>query len=421
MAAAAVQGGSPVLHYLLMVYLFLYSSRLPEFIPSIRVMAPLLLVLLAAMAITLRFVAIVQIPGGRLLLATCAWSILCVPFSIWPGGTIRSLETEIRTVLIVAMLTAFIRTVPQALRALYVFGLAMAFAASMSFVFGSAGKNAGRLELAGSGTLGDPNYYCYYVLAGLPFLCAGAVLTRGIKRIAFLLLIIPILTVIGRTGSRMGAIALVAGLVFLFFVANVRQKIVLIIAVGGLSMIAAATLPQHLLERFTTIFESDEDTVEAQMAIGSTQSRKYLFFRSLDITAEYPIFGAGPGLFPVAENGDAQLDGEKGAWHATHNTYTQYSSEIGIPGALLFMLSQFFSYAGLNKLRKRATDERIRCAALFTQMSFVMVCASLCFLSVGYGGLPYVLIGISGALQVAVANAGTPGIPGRPMARFTSS
>jgi hypothetical protein len=416
---AAHQSSIP--HYLMLVFLFVYCSRIQEFIPQARVTGPLQLILLAIMAVTLQFGAILRIPGGRFLMALGAWSAFCIPFSVWPGGTIEHVVTNLRSLITVAIMAAFIRTVPEAVRAMYTVGLAMAFAASLSFVVGSEATNAGRLELAGSGTLGDPNYYCYYVLAGLPFLCLGASLTSGVKRVLFCLLSLPVLVVIGKTGSRMGLIAFAAGLVFAFLVASVRQKLMLIVGTTILVVVAVATLPGDILQRFTTIFEADNDTAAAQMAIGSTKSRKYLFIRSLEITGQYPIFGVGPGMFAIAEGDDAATLGLKGAWHATHNTYTQYSSEIGIPGALLFIIALLRSYAGLNRIRKSDSDETARRVALLTQMSFVTVCVSLAFLSVGYGGIPYILIAISGGLQVALASREISPDAVFPAARITNS
>ncbi len=397
-------GRSSLPHYLMLVYLFLYCSRLPELIPQVRISALLLLVLVSIMAINLQFAAITRIPGGRLLLALTAWSIVCIPFSVWPGGSFEQVQGAIRTLITIALVPAFVRTTREAIRAVLVVGMAMGFAAALSFWSGSTDSSSGRLVLAYSSTLGDPNYYCYYVLAGLPFLCLGAALTSGVKRIGFLLLILPILNVVAKTGSRMGAIAFAAGILFMFFVAPVRYKILLTIGTAALVMLAIAILPSHLRQRFTTMFESEEDTTKARMATESSESRRYLFFRSLEITAQNPIFGVGAGMFSIAEGALAKEEGVKGAWHATHNTYTQYSSELGIPGMLLYVSVLYASYNGLRRIRKSHLDPRMSKAALFTQMAFVVVCVSLMFLSVGYGGIPYILVAVSGCLQVTFAN-----------------
>jgi O-antigen ligase len=50
------------------------------------------------------------------------------------------------------------------------------------------------------------------------------------------------------------------------------------------------------------------------------------------------LFGVGPDQFAAAVNQDAAGAGRQVPWLGTHNTYTQVSSECGIP-ALIFYLA----------------------------------------------------------------------------------
>jgi O-antigen ligase len=385
-----------------LAFLFLYCSRVSEMIPQVRLSAPLLLILACIMAVTLRFTAIWELRAGKILMAFTLWSVVCVPFSVWPGGTIMFVQSGVRSLLTVALMAAFIRTVREAINAMYVVGFAMAFAAAMSFWAGSTVSNAGRLVLADNSTLGDPNFYCYYVLSGLPFLALGASLTKGVKRAGFIVSMFPIFVVIGKTGSRMGVLAFAAGLLFTFFISPPRYKIFLVALTGAAVLTAMVALPSQVLDRFTTFFTADENTAEAQMAISSTESRRYLLQRGLEITMDNPVLGVGPGMFAIAEGAEAAEMGIKGAWHATHNNYVQISSEMGIPGAILYIWALLHSFVIMNKIRKTGPDQRSRQAALFTQIAFVTVFVSLMFLTVGYGGVPYVLIAVAGCLQAAL-------------------
>lgn len=391
-----------ITHYLVLLYLFLYCSRLPEFIPQARVSAVLMVALLCVMALTLRAEALLKIPCGKLLVSFTLWVGLCVPFSVWMGGSVEAFMSNFQTLLILALMAAFIRTLPDAFRAMYVIGFATAFAAAMSFVFGS--QLSDRL-IVGYGTLGDPNYYCFYVLTGLPFLWMGVTLYKGLKRAGFLLLMVPVLIVVGRTGSRMGLIALGTGILFLFIWSSVMQKIYLILTTAVLIFVGITILPESLTKRFVTFFEANEDTrYDSSAATESAEVRKLAFFRSLDMTVKNPIVGVGPGMFTVAEAGDAEQDGKRGIWIASHNLYTQYSSEIGIPGALIYIAGIVSGYRGLSRTRKKGFDEPTRRAALFTQMSIVMVGVCAMFLSLGYGGIPFILIALSGIFQLALKN-----------------
>jgi O-antigen ligase len=391
---------SGIAHYLMLLYVFLYCSRLQEFVPRARLSAVLLLVLVAFMAATLRGAAIVRIPSGKTLIGFTAWVGICVPTAVWVGGSAGVFRGSIQSLLIVMLMAAYIETVREALRAMYAVGMAMALAASMSFVAGTEQSN--RLVL-GEGTLGDPNYYCYYVLAGLPFLWLAVYIESGFRRAIALIGMLPVLIVIARTGSRMGLLAFAAGLLFLFWFSPFKQKIYLTLAAVSMVIVATVALPPEIISRFTTIFVADPGAKDTEMAADSAKARRYLFFRSLELTAKNPIVGVGPGMFVYGENEDAKETGTKGAWHVSHNTYTQYSSEIGIPGALLFLSALFTAYRGLTRIRKSDSDTRMKQAAMFTQMSIVMVSVAAAFLSLGYGGLSYVLIALSGSFQVAMA------------------
>lgn len=389
-----------ITHYLVLTYLFLYCSRLPEFIPQARVSALLMVALLCVMALTLRAEAIAKIPSGKPLLLFSIWIGVCVPFSVWVGGSVAAFQSNFQTLLIVALMAAFIRTLPDAFRAMYVIGFATAFAACMSFVFGS--QLSDRL-VVGEGTLGDPNYYCFYILTGLPFLWMGASLHKGMKRAGFLLLMAPVLTVVARTGSRMGMIALASGILFLFIWSPMKQKVYLVISTAVLVFVATTVLPDTLTKRFMTFFDDEEQEELDSSAAESAEIRKQAFLRSLELTVKNPIVGVGPGMFTIAEADDAELVGKRGLWIASHNLYTQYSSELGLPGAAFFLSVIYGGYRGLSRIRKSGFDSQTRRAALFTQMSIVMVCVCAAFLSLGYGGLPYIIIGLSGTFQMAFA------------------
>jgi O-antigen ligase len=388
---------SNVFHYLLLLHVFLFCTRAHEFIPHLRFAGPLTLLLLVAMGLMMRAGAILRMPAGRLMIAFTAWVGFCVPFSVWIGGSADLFERNVQALLTIVLMAAFIQTVPEAIRAMYTVGLSSVFISLMSFVAGW--EQSGRLVL-GQGTLSDPNYYCMYVLCGLPFMWLVAYSEPGLKRIAAVLLLLPVLLVVARTGSRGGLVALAAGLMLLFLLSPVKQKIYLSLA--GMAMIIAGLvfLPDGLVTRFKTIFDNEGD----DMALQSSAARKELFFRSLELTAQNPIVGVGPGMFTIGDAAYSKDTGRKAAWHATHNTYTELSSEVGIPGAVLFILALYRSYRDLSRVRRTAPAVRVRNAALFTQMSLVTVSAAACFLSAAYGSIPYVLIGIAGTFLGAVAN-----------------
>jgi O-antigen ligase len=336
-------------------------------------------------------------PLGRIVIAFTGWIGVCVPFSIWIGGSAELFQRNVQALLTIVLMAAFIQTVPEAIRAMYTVGLASAWNALMSFVAGW--EQSGRLVL-GQGTLSDPNYYCLYVMFGMPFVWLATYSPPVTKRIAAAALLLPIFLVIARTGSRGGLVALAAGLMLLFFLSPAKQKIYLSVGGAAMLLIAITILPDNLITRFSTIFDDTGD----ETALQSSAARKELFFRSLELTAKNPIVGVGPGMFTIGDAAYSKDMGRKAAWHATHNTYTELSSEVGIPGALLLLAALSQSFRGLSRIRRAKPSVPVHNAALFAQMSLVIVSVGACFLSVGYGGILYILMGICGTFMAAVAN-----------------
>ena len=73
-------------------------------------------------------------------------------------------------------------------------------------------------------------------------------------------------------------------------------------------------------------------------AAGSSEARLQLLLDSVYLTFAHPIFGVGPDDFQVAQNDLAVKRGQAyGLWHVTHNTYTELSCEMGIPGLLIYL------------------------------------------------------------------------------------
>jgi O-antigen ligase len=71
--------------------------------------------------------------------------------------------------------------------------------------------------------------------------------------------------------------------------------------------------------------------IGAVAAIGSQVQRQELFKKSLYITITHPLLVVGPDQFAVAVAGDSAKQGVHSPSLGTHNSYTQVSSECGIP------------------------------------------------------------------------------------------
>ena len=390
-------------YYLLLVYLFIYCSRITELIPNAHIGMVLQPVLLIGVFMTGRMKAILRMPLGKVLIAFTAWIMFCVPFSVWRGGSFSTFLIVLQALALVIFMAAFIQTIADCLRAMYTIALAAAAIGLVSLLVHSDKINNPRLGIGSRGnTLEDPNVLCLYILIGLPFLWLSASAKTGVKKMMLLSLMIPMLVGAARTGSRMGLLVLVAGLFFYLIFASAKQRIIVTSTGVVFLILALFFLPQRIRERFTTYFEAH--SAQAVEAAESAEFRKRLLIRGLELTAEHPLFGVGPGQFIEAEAKEAQEAGSRPMWHYTHNSYAEISSESGIPGLVLFVVALFGAYRGLSPIRKRYPDVRVRRAALFTQMAVLMMAVGAFFLSISYGGIIVVIIATSATLQAAVAN-----------------
>jgi O-antigen ligase len=117
--------------------------------------------------------------------------------------------------------------------------------------------------------------------------------------------------------------------------------------------LGASLATKTALDRFRTLF-ADKDQIDSMSMMEATQSkdvRMDLLIESLKLTAAHPIVGIGPGMFPVA-TGWRWTEGVGMGWRQTHNTYTELSSETGIPGLLLYVAAMVWCFRRLSAIRR---------------------------------------------------------------------
>jgi O-antigen ligase len=220
---------------------------------------------------------------------------------------------------------------------------------------------------------------------------------------------------VSKTGSRGAMIAFGALVLTVFLRAGLMDKLKLVL-VGCLVLgIVISLMPGKLLRRYSTFSAPEkEETVVADdssydpeleaSATSSTQTRRELLRKSIKFTVQHPLFGVGPGMFTVAEDADAKANGQrKGTWQGTHNSYTQVSSEIGIPGALAYAAVIFLSFKKSASLYKRThSDPRlahIGYCALGLNYCMIVYAVSVIFDCIAYTSMLSVFSGLTAALD----------------------
>jgi O-antigen ligase len=396
---------------LLALFLFAIYSAFMEVLPFVGALRPqLILAILGLLVVfgTGQFAKIVSSRIGMCFVAFTAWFIACVPFGAWPGGSAHVfLEQWYKAFLIYFMAAGLLTTLPQADRLFRVIAYAAGVLGVLTFLKNDRSAD-GRLILDNT-RYANSNDLAWTLLVGLTFV--GFMFLRGgrAQKAIALLMVPPILLTISRTGSRAGAM----GAVLLFFLIVFQSKPSTRIRILAVSPVIFLTIlmlmPAGMRMRYTTFF-GETNTYDVSAAgklrlgtIESTEARKQLLYDSLNITAHHPFLGVGPGNFDVAQADLAAARGDaRGIWHLTHNTYTQLSSEMGIPGLAIYVAMLYYVFKTLNaivraKARSTAWND-LRALAISLRTAFIVFIPIAFFDALAYNADVPILAGIATAL-----------------------
>ena len=281
----------------------------------------------------------------KLMFGLTVCIILSIPFSVWRLGSLRILTGGwMNQIFLFIGLASMLATVRDCRKAISAIAWGVLVICLLALKIGETDN--GRLFMS-QGKFSNPNDLAQAILFGLPGWWLIIKRSRSpVMRLVAFASVVALMVTFTKTASRGGFTGLVV-LILVYFWRSSSSGKVKIAFVMTLTMVAALLLvPKSIKARLTTLSSEDlqvewtdpEYTAGLRSAVASTQSRKVMLWRSLILTARHPFFGVGAGMFPTAENDYARSLGErKGSWLGTHNSYTQISSEIGIPGLILYL------------------------------------------------------------------------------------
>jgi probable O-glycosylation ligase (exosortase A-associated) len=295
-------------------------------------------------------------PEMGICIALVIWSILTVPLSYWPGGSVAELTERFlkaviffwligtlvitRKRLMVFTWTLVLCSIPLAATGIYNF-LAGEFVTSRR---AAVQRIAG---YAGSGIASNPNDLALMLNLLIPITGALMIMTRRVtlKALAALTMLLAVTTVI-ISFSRAGFVALIT-IALLSLIALMRRRLPgAAIAIVLAAIVVPPMLPSGYLDRLNTITDLEKDST------GSAQGRWADFGAAVDVVIEHPVTGVGLGQDILA------LNAERGAtWRSVHNVYLQYAVDLGLPGAALFIWLLAASFRGAKRVRLRAASE----------------------------------------------------------------
>jgi O-antigen ligase len=175
-----------------------------------------------------------------------------------------------------------------------------------------------------------------------------------------------------------------------------------------------------LVERYKTMFLGSDAVSEAKTAmeageidsaVSSAASRRKLLMNSIKVTEEHPLTGVGLGAFGSYMATIEMAQGLNAHFQGTHNTYTQVSSEAGVPALLCFLGIIVFSFLGLRRVYKRARRSPTKVGRQVSNVTFALLATltaySVCvfFDYVAYDATLPLLAGFATALADAAGSA----------------
>jgi len=397
--------------YALVVLLFVLYSRALDFFPVPLVTMFVFIASLVATVLSGQVTRLFQSRISKLWIILAVWLALSTAMSIWRAGSWLTLNGWLKALSVYFVTVGLIGSVDQCFRAVRTIAWAVGTLAVLSFVYGNT--TSGRF-FVDAGKFQGPNELAQVLLLAVPFLCL--LFSRSprisVTRFAVLGVMAIVGVVLMHTGSRGGMVA--AGAMALVALASARSKgMAAAVAAGALViMIGALTLSEPLRTRYLTFFDSDVDegtskqtATMSKTASDSAEERWQLLQDSLAITLEHPLLGTGPGMFAELRERRAHSLRTHVPFLETHNSYTQLSSEGGIPAALLFIaiiVGCFRSAVRIQRLASKEPTKRMQdLAAMASAMKYSLLSfgISSIFLSAAYGSLLPTLAGLVVALE----------------------
>jgi O-antigen ligase len=341
---------------LLSVYIFMLYSRVFEAtmlfgLPNIYLMFVLSSLALVAAVFKCGIVHAAKTRCGMLLILFTLWASFILPFSSWKSESLHELTTvwlkSAAAFFIVAGLTNNLAHSKKVFAA-----LGYGAAASALLVAVTNRYYGGRVTSLGS--LANANEVAFHIAFGLPFLVLLISRVKVIFKIPLAAVALLSLALSFKTASRAGLIIMAAIITVAILKVSFTNKLKIVAAAGMGVVIALLVADKGQLERYQTIFNSRSSSVEALSAKESSDNRRHKLEQSVELTLQHPLVGVGMGVFISAAAVLSKQKGEHQDWLASHNSYTQISSETGVIGFFIISAVFAFSLGSLLKLHRTA-------------------------------------------------------------------
>ena len=298
-------------------------------------------------------------PEIGIAIALVAWSVLTIPLSYWPGGSVAELTDHFLKAVAFFWLLGTVVTTRGRLRLfmwlLVLSAIPLGITAVQNYQSGvflrtpdaSMHRIAG--YSGGSGLTENPNDLALMLNLLIPLglalvLTAGSLMLRAAAACAVLIGAVAVIL----TFSRAGFLSLAAIAILALFALIRRQPLVALAVAVALFVTVPLVLPEGYLQRVATVTDIEADRT------GSAQGRWRDLKVATTIVAKNPVTGVGLGQNVLA------LNKERGeTWRVVHNVYLQYGVDLGLPGLVLFLWLFFAVFRNAGRVKRAAKKDPV--------------------------------------------------------------
>jgi O-antigen ligase len=378
---------------------FLLVSRVLDLLAkSFKIPAVLLCLFGLSFLASRRFLAFWNNTAGKIMPIFMAWVLLAWFMNPRAPGSSFYMQSLLAGAVLFAAAAGLFTTTTGFSKLFATLSASGLLAAFLGLIWSRQGF--GRVSLR-AGAYSDPNYYALWLLAVIPLIwpliAQKSIPVKLIGIFASLLTFVSVL----RTGSRAALVSLAVMLAVVFVLSSLRIRILILSVTAVAFVIAVAFVPNALQTRLG-VSTSDRSGADQN----SASARETLLVSSLALTFGNPVFGIGPGNFAESIVEEGRSRGLVWASLGTHNSYTQISSETGIPGILLMLLLIGFSLRNIISLLRQtrplgeSPDLPINQLARAMLVSLAGVCTFMFFLAEAYNSLVYLWLGLASGLRL---------------------
>jgi len=275
----------------------------------------------------------------QIVLFLTLWYLLGIPFAVWKSGSLQMFsQIWLKTLLAFFLLSQTLVSLKRIRFLVWAVILSEFSVTAMTLADRQHANWRGeRLFGFNQGILGW-NYFGIAVAMTIPYLAVLFLSRRSFVRAALVFgACSSLMWMLVLTGSRSGLIIVTLSIIltFVLILRHSSRGRITSFVVAAILLITLTQAPQVLWTRLETLWTSSDVAANqiAASAEESTQDRTALLQRAVRYTLEHPLLGLGLGNFIVTSGTEV---GRASAWHVTHNTFTEVSSEAGIPALCLF-------------------------------------------------------------------------------------